>query len=447
EYVNDFDEYYESLAPFTLEYAEERTGISKDDLKALAKEIVQTEAVSICWAMGVTQHRVGSDTSTAISNLLLVTGNYMRPGTGAYPLRGHNNVQGCSDMGSMPNTLPGYQDVTDAKIRQPFEKAWNVELDSEVGLDNHEMIDSIHEGELRSLYIKGEDTGVVDANLNYVRSAFEKIDFLVVQDLFFSKTAEFADVVLPASPSLEKDGTFTNTERRIQRINKALDPLGDSKPDWEIIQLIAQSLGADWDYKHPSEIWFEAQSLMPLVRGATYDRLEGYNSLQWPMNEDGSDTPLLYTEQFYFHDGKARLYPLEFNVETKKTESISLHINNWRVLEHFHEGNMTYQVPGLAYKLPKNFCEISKELAEEHGMESGSRVKVTSKAGTTELNVQVTDRVSSYHIYIPLNDQNEGAPNFVTDSYGDKDTNTPAYKDNYAKLEVITKNGRAPIPK
>src|SRR5699024_3349272 len=148
EYVNDFDEYYESLAPFTLEYAEERTGISKDDLKALAKEIVQTEAVSICWAMGVTQHRVGSDTSTAISNLLLVTGNYMRPGTGAYPLRGHNNVQGCSDMGSMPNTLPGYQDVTDAKIRQPFEKAWNVELDSEVGLDNHEMIDSIHEGEL-----------------------------------------------------------------------------------------------------------------------------------------------------------------------------------------------------------------------------------------------------------------------------------------------------------
>ncbi|MEY9140646.1 molybdopterin oxidoreductase family protein [Mammaliicoccus lentus] len=397
--------------------------------------------------MGVTQHRVGSDTSTAISNLLLVTGNYMRPGTGAYPLRGHNNVQGCSDMGSMPNTLPGYQDVTDAKIRQPFEKAWNVELDSEVGLDNHEMIDSIHEGELRSLYIKGEDTGVVDANLNYVRSAFEKIDFLVVQDLFFSKTAEFADVVLPASPSLEKDGTFTNTERRIQRINKALDPLGDSKPDWEIIQLIAQSLGADWDYKHPSEIWFEAQSLMPLVRGATYDRLEGYNSLQWPMNEDGSDTPLLYTEQFHFPDGKARLYPLEFNVESKKTEEMSLHVNNGRVLEHFHEGNMTYQVPGLAYKLPKNFCEISKELAEEHGIESGARVKVTSKAGTTELNVQVTDRVSGNHIYIPLNDQNEGAPNFVTDSDVDKDTNTPAYKDNYAKLEVITKNGRAPIPK
>ncbi|QYG32440.1 formate dehydrogenase subunit alpha [Mammaliicoccus sciuri] len=447
KWVNDFDSYYESLNTFTLEYAESLTGISQTELKHIAKQVAETESLSICWAMGVTQHRIGSDTSTAISNLLLVTGNYMRPGTGAYPLRGHNNVQGCSDMGSMPNTFPGYQEVSDDEVRHKFEQAWQVSLDSERGLDNHQMIDSIHEGTLHSLYIKGEDTGVVDANINYVRSAFEKIDFLVVQDLFLSKTAEFADVVLPASPSLEKDGTFTNTERRVQRINKALDTLGDSKPDWEIIQLIAQSLGADWDYQHPSEIWYEAQSLMPLVKGITYDRLEGFDSLQWPMNDDGTDTPLLYTERFNFPDGKARLYPLSFNVESKKTKEMSLHVNNGRVLEHFHEGNMTYQVPGLKYKLPRNFCEISKELAEEHGIENGARVKITSKVGTVEVNVQVTDRVAGNNIYIPLNDQNEGAPNFVTDSDVDKVTNTPAYKDNYAKLEVVTKKGQSPIPK
>ncbi|RTX85755.1 molybdopterin oxidoreductase family protein, partial [Mammaliicoccus vitulinus] len=189
EWVNDFETYYESLEPFTLEYAENKTGISQAELKHIAKQITEVNTLSICWAMGVTQHRIGSDTSTAISNLLLITGNYMRPGTGAYPLRGHNNVQGCSDMGSMPNTFPGYQDVSDDEIRHKFEKAWNVSLDSERGLDNHEMIDSIHEGKLHSLYIKGEDTGVVDANINYVRAAFEKIDFLVVQDLFLSKTA------------------------------------------------------------------------------------------------------------------------------------------------------------------------------------------------------------------------------------------------------------------
>src|SRR5699024_359884 len=241
---------------------------------------------------------LGSDTSTAISNLLLITGNYMRKGVGAYPLRGHNNVQGCSDFGSMPDFFPGYEKVANDVVRKRYEKAWNTKIQAEPGKDNHEMIAAIHEGSLSSLYIKGEETGIVDANINYVTNAFEKLDFFVVQNLFVSRTAEFADVILPASPSLEKDGTFTNTERRIQRLYQALEPVGDSKPDWVILTELAKEMGYDWGYQHPSEIMDEAASLTPLFAGVSYELLEGYNSLQWPVEKDGTDSPVLFLDGF-----------------------------------------------------------------------------------------------------------------------------------------------------
>ena len=445
KWVNDFDEYYQSLEKFTLEYAEEMTGISKVDLISTAEQIVSVDKVAICWAMGVTQHHLGSDTSTAISNLLLVTGNYMRPGTGAYPLRGHNNVQGCSDFGSMPNTFPGYQSVTDDDVRKRFEAAWGRELKSEPGKDNHEMMVAIHEGTLNSLYIKGEDTGIVDANINYVAAALEKVDFLVIQDLFLTHTAEYADVVLPATPSLEKEGTFTNTERRIQRLYKALDPVGDSKPDWEIIKAIANEMGYDWDYESPAEIMDEAASLTPLFAGVSYDLLEGYNSLQWPVNADGTDTPLLYTEGFNFPDGKARLYPLEYNFHYETDEEYDLHVNNGRILEHFHEGNMTYRVPGIAYKVPNSFCEVSPELAEERGIREGAEVKLISRAGEVTVTVHITDRVQGKELYLPLNDNGQSAVNYLTDNTVDKDTNTPAYKEIACKMEIVTRKGKSPL--
>ncbi|HET7616014.1 MAG TPA: formate dehydrogenase subunit alpha, partial [Bacillales bacterium] len=357
--VNDIEDYKKSLEPFTLEYAEKVTGISTDTLKTVAKEIHEAGSVVICWAMGVTQHQNGSDTSTAISNLLLVTGNYGRTGTGAYPLRGHNNVQGCSDFGSMPNTFPGYQATTDDKVRERFEKAWGVKLQRDPGKDNHQMVQAIHDGELRSLFVQGEDMGIVDANSNHVQAAFEKLDFFVVQDLFLTKTAQYADVVFPAAPSLEKEGTFTSTERRIQRLYRALEPLGDSKPDWEILVMLAKAMGFDWGYKHPSEIMAEAASLSPMIAGVSYERIEGYQSLQWPVAADGEDSPLLYTERFHFDDGKAKLYPLEFKKPLEPNEEFDLHVNNGRLLEHFHEGNMTYQSAGIQRKTPYCFIEVS----------------------------------------------------------------------------------------
>ncbi|SDQ66043.1 formate dehydrogenase subunit alpha [Virgibacillus salinus] len=446
KWVNNFESYKQSLAKFTLDFAEELTGISKKDLIEIAEQVVSVDKLAICWAMGVTQHQLGSDTSTAISNLLLITGNYMRNGTGAYPLRGHNNVQGCSDFGSMPNFFPGYEQVTDDDVRGRYEDAWGAEIPSEPGKDNHEMIKAIHEGSLNALYVLGEDTGIVDANINYVTAAFEKLDFFVIQDLFLTKTAEYADVILPAVPSLEKEGTFTNTERRIQRLYKALDPVGDSRPDWQIIMDIANKFGYDWDYSDPSDIMDEAASLTPLFAGVNYDRLIDYNSLQWPVDADGTDTPLLYVDGFPFDDYKARLYPLEYELKYDTNEEYDLHVNNGRVLEHFHEGNMTYKSKGITNKMPNAFIEVSPELAEERGIKEGAEIKLTSEAGEATGIAHITDRVRGKELYLPLNDNGKSAVNYLTDNNVDKDTNTPSYKEIAVRMDVIKKKGKSPLP-
>jgi formate dehydrogenase major subunit len=447
EWVNGLTEYRASLEPFTLEMASARCGLPMETLTQVARMIAEAEGVCILWAMGVTQHSMGSDTSTAISNLLLVTGNYMRPGTGAYPLRGHNNVQGASDHGAMPNFFPGYQRVDDPAIRAKFEKAWNVTLPPKPGLDNHLMIDAIHDGRLKAMYIFGEEMSLVDSNANYVSDALSKLEFLVMQEIFFSETCQFADVILPASPSLEKEGTFTSTERRIQRLYRVMEPLGESRPDWEIIQDIANRLGAGWKYDHPSKIYEEIAPLTPLMAGVTYERLEDYKSLQWPVAEDGSDQPLLYTKKFNFPDGKARLYPLEWTEPTGQQDAeYDLHLNNGRLLEHFHEGNMTYRNDGIRSKTPCTFVEVSPELAVERGIESGSWIQLTSAYGKVRAQAVVTTRVQGNQLYMPMNSSEEPV-NRLTSSYTDKVTHTPAYKETSVHLKVLGEKGENPLPR
>ena len=449
QWVNGTDPYWKSLEPFTLETASTRCGIPIETLKKVANMIAEAKGVCILWAMGVTQHTMGSDTSTAISNLLLVTGNYMRPGTGAYPLRGHNNVQGASDHGAMPNFFPGYQKVDDPEIRAKFEKAWGVELPPKPGLDNHLMIDAIQEGKLKSMYVFGEEMSLVDSNANYVADALSKLDFFVMQEIFFSETCRFADVIFPACPSLEKEGTFTSTERRIQRLYQVFEPLGDSRPDWKIIQDIANLLGANWNYQHPSEIYDEIAPLTPLMAGVTYERLEGYKTLQWPVAKDGSDQPLLYTKQFHFPDGKAKLYPLEWTEPTDQPNAeYDLHLNNGRLLEHFHEGNMTYKTEGIREKTPCTFVEVSPALAVERGIESGSWVQLISRYGKVKVQAVVTDRVQGRELYMPMNslDALDEAVNRLTSSHTDKITHTPAYKETSVQMKVLPQNGGAPAP-
>jgi formate dehydrogenase major subunit len=447
KWVNGIDEYVKSLAPFTMEMASERCGLPIETLEKVAHMIAGAGRVCILWAMGVTQHTMGSDTSTAMSNLLLMTGNYMRPGTGAYPLRGHNNVQGASDHGAMPNYFPGYQKVEDEAIRAKFEKAWKVALPPKPGLNNHEMIDAIQEGKLKAMYLFGEEITLVDSNANYVADSLSKLDFFVVQDIFFSHTCQFADVVLPASPSLEKEGTFTSTERRIQRLYQVFEPLGDSRPDWRIIQDIANHIGAGWNYQHPSEIYDEIAALTPIMAGVTYDRLQGYKSLQWPVAADGSDEPLLYTRQFNMPDGKAKFFPLEWTEPTdQQNAEYDLHLNNGRLLEHFHEGNMTYRSEGIRSKTPCTFLEVSPELALKRNIQTGSTVELTSRYGKLRVQALITDRVHGDELYLPMNSTDEPV-NRLTSSHTDKITSTPAYKETSVRIEVVKTTGENPLPR
>jgi formate dehydrogenase major subunit len=446
-WVNGLEEYKKSLEPFTLEFAAQTCGLTVELLKQVAHMIVEADGVCILWAMGITQHSMGSDASTAISNLLLVTGNYMRTGTGAYPLRGHNNVQGAGDHGAHPDLLPGYQSVHDPEIRARFEAAWKQKLPSTKGLDNHEMIDAIHAGKLKGMYIFGEEIALVDSNANLVQDGLAKLEFFVAQDVFFSKTCQFADVILPASPSLEKEGTFTSTERRIQRLYQVFEPLGESRPDWRIIQDVANRLGANWNYQHPSEIYEEIASLTPLFAGVTYERLEGYKSLQWPVAPDGTDEPLLYTKKFALPDGKARLYPLAMSAPTDPPdEEFDLELNNGRILEHFHEGNLTYRSNGIREKVPDTWVEISPELAKERGVQSGTWVQLISRYGKVRVRALVTERVIGKELYMPMN-SSESPVNLLTGSHTDVVTHTPAYKENSVRMVVLDEVGESPLPK
>ena len=308
------------------------------------------------------------------------------------------------------------------------------------------MIDAIHAGHLKAMYIFGEEIALVDSNANFVQDGLAKLEFFVAQDVFFSKRCQFADVIFPASPSLEKEGPFTSTERRIQRLYQVLEPLGESRPDWRIIQDVAKHLGGNWNYQHPSEIYEEIASLTPLFAGVTYERLEGYKSLQWPVAPDGTDEPLLYTEKFALPDGKARLFPRAISAPSEPPdEEFDLHLNNGRMLEHFHEGNLTHRSNGIHEKVPNAFVEISPELAKERGIKSGTWVQLISRYGRVRLRALVTDRVIGKQLYMPMNSPE--SPNFLTSSHTDAVTHTPAYKETSVRMVVLDEIGKSPLPK
>ncbi|WP_393960025.1 formate dehydrogenase subunit alpha [Priestia megaterium] len=446
ENVNYFEDFNSLLEKYTLEYAEQITGIPAVTLIQIAEMIRDADGTCVLWGMGVTQNTGGSDTSAAISNLLLATGNYRRPGAGAYPLRGHNNVQGACDMGTLPAWLPGYQHVTNSVAREKFEKAYGVKIKDKPGLDNIQMLHSIDEGKMKAMYLVGEDMALVDSNANHVHEILSNLDFFVVQDIFLSRTAQYADVVLPAVPSLEKDGTFTNTERRVQRLYQALPTLGDSKPDWWIVQEIANRLGANWSYTHPGDIFAEMASLSPLFSQASYESLEGWDSFLWGSLE-GKSTPLLYVDGFNFPDKKARFALSDWVLPAEFPEEYDLHINNGRMLEHFHEGNMTNKSSGIQSKVPEVFVEISPQLAKEREIEEGSLVRLISPFGAVKVQALITERVKANELYLPMHSvHKDSAINFLTGPAVDRRTNTPAYKQTKVRMEVLSKGGETPLP-
>ena len=429
-----FAEYARSLEPCTPEWAEAISGVPADHIREAARLYATARSAAIYWGMGISQSVHGTDNAIALSNLALLTGNVGRPGTGLNPLRGQNNVQGCSDAGGLPNVFPGYQRVDDPTIRKKFEQAWGVPLPPEPGLTTMEMVEAADAGHIRAFYIMGEDPLMSEPNLRHSRHVMEKLDFVLVQDIFFTPTAMYADVILPAASFAEKDGTFTNTDRRVQRVRRAVSPPGDARPDWQIICELARrveaklgrSLSAGFDYRHPSEIWAEMASLTPAFQGITYERIEREGGVHWPCpHPDHPGSPYLFADRF--PRGRGRFVPLQFRPPAEwPDEEYPFILSTGRVLYHWHGGALTRR-SRLDDIYPEPTVEIHPEDAERLGIRNGDRVRVRSRRGEITVTARVTARSPKGTVFIPFHFA-EAAANELTNDALDPTAKIPDYK-------------------
>ncbi len=391
ERCENFDAFKESLADFDLDFVEQTTGVPKEKIAEAARAYATKKPSSICYAMGITQHTHGTDNVMATANLAMLTGNIGKPSTGVNPLRGQNNVQGACDMGALPNVYPGYQKVIDENVKKKFEDAWGCELNGSLGLPLTEVFHAITDGKVTAFYMVGENPILADADANHVQEALEQIEFLVCQDIFLTETAKFAHVVLPAASFAEKDGTNTNTERRVQRVRPAIEPVGDSKPDWWIACEIAKRMGAKgFDFTEPSEIIAEIASVAPSYGGMAYDRLEN-GGLQWPCpNADHPGTPFLHSEKFA--RGKGQFMPLEYKEPAElPDDKYPLTLTTDRSLYHFHTSTMSRRVKGLDDLDGQELLKIHPEDAANLEISDGEMLRVSSRRGKIEVRAKLTD--------------------------------------------------------
>ena len=387
----NFDVFKKSLEHFDLDYVEGVTGVPRDQLIEAARMYANSSPATILYAMGITQHTHGTDNVKAVANLAMLTGNIGRPGAGVNPLRGQNNVQGACDMGALPNVYPAYQQVANEEAKKKFEEAWECGLSPSPGLTLSEMMPAAIDSRIKAIYLIGENPLLSDPDAAHVKEALSKLEFLVVQDIFMSETAQLADVVLPGTSFAEKDGTFTNTERRVQRVRKAVEPIGDSKPDWWITCQIAQRMGGKgFDYKHPSKIMEEIASIAPSYGGISYKRLEK-GGLQWPCpNADHPGTPILHTIQFT--RGKGQFVPLEYKPPAELPDKeYPLLLTTERSLFHFHTGTMSRKVKGLNVFRSEELVEINPGDASSLGIEDGEKVHVISRRGKVTAKAKITE--------------------------------------------------------
>jgi formate dehydrogenase alpha subunit len=393
ERCEDFAAFSESLRQFDLDTVERITGVPRDKITEAARLYAAADTASILYAMGITQHSHGTDNVLALSNLALLTGNVGRPSTGVNPLRGQNNVQGACDMGALPNVYPGYQRVDNPEVRQKFEAAWGRDLSGSVGLKLTQMFGAVHEGQLKAMYIVGENPVLSDPDASHIKEALEALDFLVVQDIFLTETALLADVVLPAATFAEKDGTFTNTERRVQRVRQAIGPVGDSRPDWWITSQIAARMGArGFDFESPADIMAEIAGLTPSYGGVSFERLEG-DGLQWPCpGPDHPGTPILHAGQFPRPGGKGRFVPVGYLPPAEGAdEDYPLILTTGRSLYHYHTGTMTRKSDGLNILRDHELVEMNPLDADSAGVGDNDVVRVTSRRGAVSARVKVTE--------------------------------------------------------
>ena len=431
-----FQQLKETLSKYTLERGAELTGVPAELICEAAQAYAETDPASIVYCMGVTQHHVGTANVISVANLAMITGNVGKESSGVNPLRGKNNVQGACDMGVEPEYLPGYRGMGDEETRGWFEEAWGVKLPPyKQMIWCTRMWDEILEGRLRGLYIIGENIAITEANVSKVELALRKLDFLVVQEVFMTRTAEFADVVLPACTFAEKDGTFTSTERRVQRVRKAIEPLGESKPDWLILCELAERMGYSMSYDSPEEIMEEIRRSVPTYGGITYKRLEDGFGLQWPCpDEDHPGTKFLHKDRFT--RGLGRLQPVEHRPPAEEPDGeYPLILTTGRILMHYGAGSFTRRVASLERANPENFVELNPADAERYRIADGDNVKVISRRGELIAKVKLTE-IREGTIFMPFLYE-ESPANRLTNDVLDPVCGIPELKVCAARIERV----------
>ena len=401
--TEDFNAFKTLMDTVSIEQASQITGVSLEDIKALAEVYGKAEKASIVYCMGITQHTNGVNNVKTLANLAMLTGNIGRVGTGVNPLRGQNNVQGACDMGGLPNVYTGYQPVTIGPANKKFAKAWGKDtLPSNIGLTLPEMMHGIEKDEVKALWIMGENPVVSDPDANNVVKALESLELLIVQDIFLTPTARLAHLVLPGVSFAEKDGTFVNTERRVSRVRKAIDPVGDSRQDWQIIMDISNRVGFEMNYDSPEAIFKEIAELTPSFAGITYERLEG-QGIQWPCPSlEHPGTPFLH-KNGKFARGKGLFHAIEYKPPAEVVDDeYPFWMTTGRVYAHYHTGTMTRNSRSLDKEVLEGFLEINPEDARALDIIDGHKIKMASRRGEIETRITITDRVEKGVVFMPF---------------------------------------------
>lgn len=421
-----YEEFKASIEKYTPEFVAPISGIPEDTIREIARLYAKGKTASIVYAMGITQHVTGTKNVGALANLALLTGQVGRESTGVNPLRGQNNVQGACDMGALPNVLPGYQPLNNNEMAEKFSKAWGKGFANSEGLSLGEMMNGAINGNIKSLFIMAENPMLSDPNLKHVQESLENLEFLVVQDIFMSETAKLAHVVLPGASFIEKDGTFTNTERRVQRVRKAIEPVGNSREDWKILCGLIRTLGHEADYASPAEIMEEIRTLVPSYGGMTYERINR-EGLQWPcpdVNHPG--TKFLHKGKFSRGLGKFTVNEYEASKEQPSVEYPFI-LTTGRIQQHYHTGTMTRRSWALDREFPHGYMEINPLDAEKLGLRQRSKIKVSSSIGTIVTEANITDKISQGVVFVPFH-FHETAVNKLIGKNMDPVVQIPEYK-------------------
>jgi len=435
--TEEFDAFKKQIDTVSIEKTSQITGVSVEDIKALAEAFGKAERASIVYCMGITQHTNGVNNVKSLANLSMLTGNIGRVGTGVNPLRGQNNVQGACDMGGLPNVYTGYQPVTFGPANKKFAKAWGVDkLPTNIGLTIPELMEGIEKEEVKALWIMGENPVVSDPDANHVVKALEKLELLVVQDIFLTPTAKLAHVVLPGVSFAEKDGTFVNTERRVSRVRKAVEPVGDSRQDWQIIMDISNRFGFEMAYDSPEAIFKEITDLTPSYAGITYERIEGIG-IQWPCPSlEHPGTPFLHKDG-KFSRGKGLFHAIEYKPPAEVVDDeYPFWMTTGRVYAHYHTGTMTRNSKALDNEVPEGFLEIHPEDAKSLDIRDGHKIKMASRRGEIETRITITGRVKKGVVFMPFHFE-EARVNKLTNPAYDPIAKIPELKVCAVKLEKV----------